>query len=166
MPAGAASLIERWSSGLRAAWFPIILLVALGLVFGRQLSAPQPVLTPPFAFSNGTSTIQATGAWHSAGASTPNATSIFCWFPATSCQVTVAEIVADGASSRLQLADTEFDITQLSDATLTATSKNTDPCHVESLRLDRKARTATLIVGPSGAATCAQAPTLTATLGS
>jgi hypothetical protein len=165
MPAGAASLIERWSSGLRAAWFPIILFVVLAFVIGSQLSPSQPILTPPFAFTNATSTIDASGAWQMPGTSAPNATKIFCWLPAHSCQVTVAQLVPDGSRSRFQLSDQSFDIRQLSDATLTATASSTNPCQVQTLRIDRKQQSATLSLASTQTTKCTATPTQAATLG-
>ena len=167
MRSDMSALAQRSLAGARAAW-PLflattLLAATLGYQLEKQLSQP---LTPQFEFSNGTSTIQASGAWHTSSAPTPNATNIFCWLPANSCDVSVASLVVDGSRERIQLTDKSLDITQLSDTSLTATASSTDPCHVESLHIDRKARTATLSIGPSHkATTCAGTATLTATLG-
>jgi hypothetical protein len=160
-----ASLIQRWASSLRAACLPIFFFVALAFLLGHLTASAEPPLTPPFTFTNGINTIEASGAWRSTGAATPNSTKIFCWFPVNSCQVTVAEFIPDGLHNRLQLTDTELDITQLSDEALIATASTTDPCYLEMLRIDRTARSVTLTTGPSGAAQCAGTPTKTATLG-
>jgi hypothetical protein len=160
-----SKLASRWLSGAQSAWPFFLIAVLVAVLIGYQLAAYrlQP-LTPPFTFTNGTSTIEASGAWHGAHASTPNAAKIFCWFPVNSCQVTVAELIPDGFHNRLELNDTEFDIVQLSDATLTAMASSTDPCRTEILRIDRKDRHATLSVGPTNGSSACDAP-LTATLG-
>jgi hypothetical protein len=161
-----SKLASRWLSGAQSAWPLFLIAVVFAALVGYELAAYRLRPTsPPFTFANGTSTIEASGAWHSAGALTPNATSIFCWFPASTCSVTVAELLTKSARSSLQLHNTEFDITQLSDATLAGTASTTDPCYVETLRIDRAAHAVTLATGPSGAAQCAGTPTKTATLG-
>src|ERR1700704_2468208 len=119
MPADM-SFVRRWTVSLRAAWVPIVLLGVLAFLLGRLISPADSPLTPAFAFQNGSTTIEISGAWRTFGADTPNATSIFCWFPANTCSVSVAELVPEGTRRRLQLNGTEFDITQLSDASLTA----------------------------------------------
>lgn len=167
MPPGISDFVQRWLAGARAVWPLITLIIALAFLLGYQTSLrTQQPLTPPFAFTNGTSTIQARGTWRTSAAAAPNATSIFCWLPINSCQVTVASLLPDGSRARLQLTDRDLDITQLSDVSLTATASSTDSCHVETLHIDRNAHTATLSVGPSAkATTCAGITTQTATLG-
>jgi hypothetical protein len=141
--------------------------LTLGVLLGYQF-APRSLqpLTPPFAFSNGTETIEASGAWHVSGSNIPNATRIFCWFPANSCQLTVAELVPEGDRQRFQVVETIFDITQLSDTSLTATASSTDTCQHETVRIDRAAQTVTLSVSrPSDEVACLSVEAFTATLG-
>ena len=142
--------------------------IALGGLAGYHLAprALQP-LTPPFAFTAGTDTIRATGSWNVSSSNLPNATSIFCWFPANSCQLTVAELVPEGDRQRFQVVETIFDITQLSDASLTATASSTNACQRETVRIDRAAQTVTLSVSRSSDDTaCFGVEALTASLGS
>jgi hypothetical protein len=167
MPPELLGPVRRWLAATQSAW-PVLLIGLLAAFFLGYHFAPRTLepLTPPFAFTSGTSTIEASGTWHSPGYPLTNATSIFCWFPVNSCQVTVADLLPDGGRSRLQLTEHSLEIVELSDASLMATASSTDPCHVESLRLNRKARTATLAVGPSETASCPGIMTKTATLGS
>jgi hypothetical protein len=166
MPPGILEPVRRWFSGAQSAW-PVFLIGLLAAFFLGHHLTPQTLqpLTPPFAFTNGTNTIEASGAWQKADTSAPNATKIFCWLPANSCQVSVAQLVPDGSRSRFQLSDQSFDIRQLSDATLTATASSTNPCQVQTLRIDRKRQSATLSVGPTKTTKCTATPTQTATLG-
>jgi hypothetical protein len=166
MPPEFLRPVRRWFTGAQSAWpaFLIGLLAAFFLGYHLTARNMQP-LTPPFTFTNGTSTIEASGAWQMPGTSAPNATKIFCWLPANSCQVTIAQLVPDGIRSRFQLSDQSFDIRQLSDATLTATASSTNPCRVQTLRIDRKRQSATLSVGSTQTTKCAGTPALIATLG-
>ena len=138
----------------------------IGVAIGYQLAAYrlQP-LAPPFAFTNATSTIEASGAWMVEGNDVSNATGIFCWLPGNACQVVVAELVPDGSRSRFKLVEKSLSIVQLSDTSVTATSTSTDPCQVETLHIEREARTALLSVGPSDASGCAPIETFNAFLG-
>ena len=157
---------RRWFDAAQTAWPLFFIIVLAASLFSYQLGSRNSTpLPPPFAFTNGTTTIKASGAWHTPGSSIPNATNIFCWFPANGCQVTVAELARDGTRARLRLTDKEFDIIQLSDATLTAVATSTDSCHVQTLRIDRNAHAVTLSVGSNQTATCAGTPVQTATLG-
>jgi hypothetical protein len=157
--------IRRWWLGTR---MPLIVFTAIALAFfaGHQLAVErlQP-LRPQVEFSNTTDTIEASGAWKTTDSNVPNATGIFCWFPVNTCQLVVAELVPEGNRSRFKIVEKSLDIIQLSDATLTAASTSTDPCKVETLRVDRKAQSATLSVGPSHATGCSGVGTFTATLG-
>jgi hypothetical protein len=115
-----SKLTKRWLYDARLAWPLLVATTIVAATLGYRLaSRSQQPLPPPFAFTSSTSTIEASGTWHTSGSSLPNATKIFCWFPVNSCQVTVAELVPDGAQTRFQLLDTDFDIMQLSDASLT-----------------------------------------------
>lgn len=162
---GTSRVVGGWLFGLRNAWPLIVLFVVLAFLLGRHVARFPAPLTPPFNYSNTSSTVELSGTLRMAGASPPNATQIFCWFPANSCQVTVAELIPNGAGTRLELNDTEFDIRQLSDASLTATASTTDPCRAEILHVDRANRSATVSVGPSDARRCPNIQTVTATLG-
>jgi hypothetical protein len=133
------SFVRRWIVSTRGAWLPVVLLLALAYLLGR-LTSPTETLTPALAFQNGSTTIDVSGTWRAVGTDTPNATQIFCWFPANTCSVTIAELMREGTRRRLQLTGTELDITQLSDVSLTATASTTDPCAVLTLRIDRTAR--------------------------
>src|SRR5947209_6857579 len=104
MPPAMSVHTKRWLAGVRSSWPQLLIALIAAFLIGYHL-APRTLqpLTPPFAFTNGTSTIEARGAWHTSGASTPNATNIFCWLPVGSCDVTVADLVPAGTHSRLQL---------------------------------------------------------------
>lgn len=165
MPPKISELTTRWFAGARSAW-PLFLATSLLTAAIGYHIAPRTLqpLPPSFAFANSSTTIEAIGTWNTSGKSFANATKIFCWFPVSTCQVTVAQLLPDGAHSRFRLTDQSFDIMQLSDAALTATASSTDPCHVQTLSIDRMMQRATLSIGPIQTSTCAGTPTQTATL--
>ena len=114
-------------------------------------------LTPDYTFSNNSNSVEATGALRVPDSNVPNAIRIFCWFPANLCQVTVAEIVPEGLRSRFKVVEKSFEITQLSDAKLTATASSTDVCQTETLAVERASQVITLSIGPANS-TCTAIP--------
>jgi hypothetical protein len=82
-------------------------------------------------------TIEASGAWQIDGSNVSNATGICCWLPGNGCQVVVAELVPEGNRSRFKIVEKSLTIVQLSDAALTATASSTNPCQLETLRVER-----------------------------
>jgi len=153
------SLVGRWSSSVRTPRLALILHTSLAILFGAlvggflayntttQSGAPL-IVTPPFSFQDGESTIEASGTLRSLGSAAPNAAHIFCWLPENTCDLTIAELVPQGPHEQFRVVQKLFDITQLSDATLTAIS-DTDPCQAATLRIDRQTRAVSLSVTPT-----------------
>jgi hypothetical protein len=167
MSSDASPSAQRWLAGAAAAWPLIFAITVVGAAAGYILApASSTIVGGEFTFSNTEDTIEATGTWQVAGTDgEPNATGIFCWFPANTCRVVVAEVVAEESGKRLKLIEKSFEIVQLSDQTLTARTTSADECQVETLHIDRIAQSATLSVAPSEISTCSNVPTFTAALG-
>jgi hypothetical protein len=166
MFSGIGSLARGWFAAVRSGW-PLVLAIAF-LAAGVAYTIAAPLgypLVPEFTFSNRSDAVEASGTLQTADSNVPNATRIFCWFPVNTCDLVVAELVPEGSRSRFKIVEKSLDIIQLSDATLTATASSTDPCQVETLRIDRKAQSATLSVNPASDPACAGGTTFTARLG-